>query len=245
MKLIQLNTLSGAFNKIYRFMKTQDADLLHLQEVTSSPTEFSSFFDFLENTKAVLPKHHVFFSPALDIDHAGFKVYFGNAILSKTALTAHDPVFTQGHYTESFKAGSDRSFNIKLFQHAITTTPSGQSLHLLNYHGYNAKGTEKQGNELTKKHCQCLADYIGHLSGPLILSGDFNLAPDSASLTPINNILRNLCIENGVETTRNEQANSMIPVDYIWVSNEITVNRFEVLPDLVSDHAALLLEFDV
>lgn len=247
MKLIQLNTLSGMHaNIIARFLQEQDADIWHFQEAISSPQGFSSFFDFIQTAIDVTQIKNIFFSPQMDMQFAGLKIEYGNAIFSKYPFaTKPYAEFTHGKYISDFKPVSDPQVNNKLFQHVIISLPSGKEINLINYHGYNAKGTKKQGNEITEKHCQRIAKYIDDLSGPKILTGDFNLAPESKSLEPINALLRNLCIENKVETTRNQFANSMTVVDYIWVSNDITVNRFEVLPDIVSDHTALLLEFEV
>jgi endonuclease/exonuclease/phosphatase family metal-dependent hydrolase len=245
-KLIQLNTLCGAnANAMARFLKDQNADILHFQEAASSPHGRSDFFDFLQLAEQATGISNIFFSPQLDMNFAGMKVYYGSAIFSKHEFKSTYREFTNQDYIEDFKPADDPQCNNKLFQHAVVTLPSGRNINLINYHGYNAKGTEKQGNDLTEKHCQRIAEYITGLQGPKILTGDFNLAPESKSLVPVNILLKNLCVENKIETTRNQLANSMTVVDYIWVSDDITVNRFEVLPDLVSDHLALLLEFEI
>ncbi|MDB5478034.1 MAG: hypothetical protein JWM96_529 [Alphaproteobacteria bacterium] len=246
MKLIQLNAWGGPLAEaIGNLVKKERPDILHLQEVVSSPEGRSDFFDFLQIVQEDSGLENFFFSPTHDYNFCGMKVYFGNAILSRFPFTKTYDEFTNSGYIKDFRPGGDPQYNNKLFQHGVASLPHGRSLNMLNYHGYNAKGTNKQGNELTEKHCQRLARYIDALEGPVILTGDFNLAPDSLSLKPLNEKLLNLCIENKVETTRNQFARNMTTVDYIWVSDDITVNRFEVLPDLVSDHAALLLEFDV
>ena len=245
MKLIQLNTLSGfAGRKILDFMREQNADFFHLQEVVSSPKGRSDFFDFLENAQKSTKAEWVFFSPTHDYHFVKIPVYFGNAILSQHKISHAYEEFTHQAYKKEYDTTTDSELS-KLFQHAVVTTAFGKQFNLVNYHGHNVKNVNKAGNAETEKHCQRIADFIATLSGPLILSGDFNLAPDSKSLEPLNACLRNLCIENKVETTYTAMTDNNTVVDYIWVSSDITVNRFEVLPDIVSDHAALLLEFDV
>jgi endonuclease/exonuclease/phosphatase family metal-dependent hydrolase len=57
--------------------------------------------------------------------------------------------------------------------------------------------------------------------------------------------MRNLITEYGVTSTRTSLYTKTEErfADYIFVSKDIEVKDFKVLPDVVSDHAALLLEF--
>jgi endonuclease/exonuclease/phosphatase family metal-dependent hydrolase len=61
--------------------------------------------------------------------------------------------------------------------------------------------------------------------------------------------IRNLVKEYGVESTRTKlyrryETGSKF-ADYIFVSPEVKVNDFKVLPDEVSDHSPLMLDFDL
>jgi endonuclease/exonuclease/phosphatase (EEP) superfamily protein YafD len=90
-----------------------------------------------------------------------------------------------------------------------------------------------------------IADYITTLSGPVILAGDFNLAPHSESLEVINKQLRNLSVEFKLETTRTFLTSKVEVCDYIFVNGAVKVTKFLALEDIASDHKALVLEFDV
>lgn len=245
MKLIQLNVWEGRIGShLIKFLASQKADILMLQEVVSSP-EASTPFDFLQKLEKSIKPASICFCPVYDFTVNQHRVYWGTAIVAQSDMKAVYDEFTHYSYRQDFDFDyTGDAYNIRRFQHDTLTLPTGKEINLLTYHGYHDH-TSKQGNPLTDQHCQRLADYIATLEGPVILSGDFNLAPDSPSLKPLNALLRNLCIENKIETTRNVLAKSMTTVDYIWVSDDITVNRFDVLPDLVSDHAALLLDFEV
>ncbi len=88
--------------------------------------------------------------------------------------------------------------------------------------------------------------------GPLIFCGDLNVKPSSPSLKPLNSLgLRNLTTEHHVSTTlsavhRAPEADRLsVAVDYIFVSPEIKVQNFQVSEELLSDHKALILEFEV
>ena len=79
-----------------------------------------------------------------------------------------------------------------------------------------------------------------------MLCGDFNLLPDTESLRMLESAgLRNLVVECGVTSTRTSLYARPEPfADYVFVSDGIAVRDFHVLPDVVSDHTPLLLEFD-
>jgi endonuclease/exonuclease/phosphatase family metal-dependent hydrolase len=243
MKLIQANIWGGKLlPSILRLLQEQQPDFIHMQEVFSTPSGETMWFNVLEEIQAQ-ETAHTFFSPLWDHLFGKHRNYWGNAIISKLPFKSTYDEFTHLDYRKDFEF-DDHDYNIRKFQHAVIDLSPGKHINLVNYHGYHISGT-KTGNELTVQHCQRIADYIKALKGPVILSGDFNLAPDSASLKPLNNALINLCDKHAVETTRNSLAKSMTTVDYIWVSKDIKVNHFEVLPNMVSDHAALLLDFDI
>ncbi len=98
---------------------------------------------------------------------------------------------------------------------------------------------------------QRLVKFFGEHSGPRILCGDFNLRPgDSAqSLAILDAALKNLIQEYNIENTRTPLYKDMEKykdyiADYVFVSPEVKVKDFKVLPDEVSDHAALMLKFE-
>ena len=80
----------------------------------------------------------------------------------------------------------------------------------------------------------------------IILAGDFNLNPDTQSIKMIEEFsLKNLIKEFSITDTRTsfyKKENRF--ADYIFVSPDICVKNFKVLPDEVSDHAPLYLEID-
>jgi len=79
-----------------------------------------------------------------------------------------------------------------------------------------------------------------------ILIGDFNLNIDTSAIARIGEELRELVKESIYKTTRNHnygQCDIMPFADYAFISKNIEVIGFAVLPDEVSDHLALSLEF--
>jgi endonuclease/exonuclease/phosphatase (EEP) superfamily protein YafD len=134
-------------------------------------------------------------------------------------------------------------YNIKNFQHVQVETRS--NFHLINHHGYHVEGS-KEGNAETLKQMQAIKKYISGLKGPVIMSGDFNLSPNSESIKVFDDVLVNLSREQSIVTTRNELSSRPVEVcDYIFVSTDVKVTSFSVSESIVSDHRALILEFEI
>jgi endonuclease/exonuclease/phosphatase family metal-dependent hydrolase len=118
----------------------------------------------------------------------------------------------------------------------------GTTYTIFNVHGlWNGRGKTDTDERIAQS--QRIRECIDLISGPKIVCGDFNLRPDTQSLTLIAHGMNDLIKTFGVASTRT----SLYPkaerfADYIFVTPDITVKKFAVLPDVVSDHAPLLLE---
>ncbi len=73
------------------------------------------------------------------------------------------------------------------------------------------------------------------------MGGDFNVLPETKSIQLLEAAgMRNLVREFGITSTRSPLYTKPEKyADYIFVSKDIEVASFEVLPDVVSDHMAL------
>ncbi|MEK7090454.1 MAG: endonuclease/exonuclease/phosphatase family protein [Patescibacteria group bacterium] len=116
-----------------------------------------------------------------------------------------------------------------------------------NIHGLWLSGT-KDDTPKRIEQARALIDFVGKRSEKTILCGDFNLAPDTKSIAIIGAHLRDLIKEYKVSTTRNRNYADMgkykdYIADYMFVSRDVNVKNFWVLPNEVSDHLPLLLEF--
>jgi endonuclease/exonuclease/phosphatase family metal-dependent hydrolase len=83
------------------------------------------------------------------------------------------------------------------------------------------------------------------LDTPKILCGDLNLKPDTQSLKILEEGMVNQIAINNIKSTRSVQYYPKAErfADYIFISKDIHVNSFKVLPDEVSDHLPLFLDF--
>jgi endonuclease/exonuclease/phosphatase family metal-dependent hydrolase len=240
-KIVQLNIWYGILMpKILRFFDRQQADVLCLQEVRSSPDASIEGFDNLELIQKKFNFPHVYYAPTYDFMMMDKRVYFGNCILSRHPITHKEAVFAGSPYKADYKSHQDDP-NVRNFQHAIIEC-NGKSYHVINHHGYFMQ-EHKHGCPETEQRMKVLHDYIAKLDGSVILTGDLNVLPDSRSLVELNKTLDNLCIMRNVETTRNVNAKTKIEIcDYIFVNDKVAVKDFQVCDDHVSDHLALVLE---
>jgi endonuclease/exonuclease/phosphatase family metal-dependent hydrolase len=242
MKLLQLNEWGGRLGgQVADLLKVQQTDFVCLQEAVAAKGDAALSITTTElQEKADYP--HAFNSPVFSFNLMSKKATFGNAILSKLPFSETNTIFTNLEYTEDFDFDT-HDYNIRNLQHVIIDT-NGQKLHILNHHGHHVH-QHKEGDEQTLRQMKQIAQYISTLEGPTILTGDFNLSPTSESIGVINALLRNLSTEYGLTTTRTQLTAKKEVCDYIFVSDTISVSSFKALDDLVSDHKALLLEFEL
>lgn len=129
-----------------------------------------------------------------------------------------------------------------------TIALNGRDVTVANYHGLWVNGPKTDTPERMLQGERIRA-WLDRIAGPKVLCGDFNLLPGNASLRTVDAGMRNLVIEAGVKSTRTplyrHYENPAEPnfADYVIASTDIDVKDFAVLPDAVSDHAALMVEF--
>ena len=239
MKILQLNIWGGKLGKKIKELTIEEQpDVLCFQEVVRLPTEDTLFFSALREYEDL--GYQSFFSPVFGFSLMKQKAEFGNAILSKTPFVETNTIFTRKEYVDDFDM-LNKDYNIRNLQHVVVDN-NDEKINVLNHHGHHVHA-HKNGDEETYRQTKMIANYVEKLDGKTVLCGDFNLAPDSESLEQINNVLNNQCIKFNVSSTRNSLTSKTEVCDYIFTSKDLNVTRFEVLDALVSDHAALVLEF--
>jgi endonuclease/exonuclease/phosphatase family metal-dependent hydrolase len=242
MKLLQLNEWGGRLEKqVVELLKKEDADIVCLQEAVDAPGDAAlsvPTHKLQEDAKYA----HAFASPVFSFKLMNKTATFGNVILSRLSFADSHTIFTNLSYKEDFDFDSD-DYNIRNLQHVIIEV-NDTPVNILNHHGHHVR-QHKDGDAETLRQMKQIAAYIQTLTGPIILTGDFNLAPHSESLEAINSLLNNLSIEYKLKTTRTFLTHKQEVCDYIFVSDQIKVERFEAIEYIASDHQALVLEFEV
>jgi endonuclease/exonuclease/phosphatase family metal-dependent hydrolase len=243
MKLLQLNAWSIRLaTRVEDMVNKESPDVIALQEVFESDSDLG-FFPTLTELSDRIRFHHRYLSPVYSLQFMGKEAEFGNAIISNLTLGEKQTHFTNLEYKKHMSIHED-DYNVRNFQHVVVKNHDGKPVHIINHHGYHVPG-HKKGNDFTLKACQQIADYATQLDGPVIITGDFNLEPDSESIEVINNHFRNLTREYGLQTTRTDLTHKSEVCDYIFVNEQVEVKNFYASDIVASDHQGLVLEFEV
>jgi endonuclease/exonuclease/phosphatase family metal-dependent hydrolase len=89
-----------------------------------------------------------------------------------------------------------------------------------------------------------ILNFLQSLNSEVVLAGDFNLLPETKSIKILEDYnLTNLIKKYDIKSTRTSfyDKNDKY-ADYIFLSQGVKENVFKVLPDEVSDHAAMYLD---
>jgi len=255
-KVINLNTWCGRAGKekLLNFLKNhKETDIFCLQEIFSIPNsgiKDKELLDYLsknpltmkkgkDEISKILPNHESYFHPTLGNDYYGLQMLIKNKI-------KHSAVKDLFVYKErgapSIGDIRDHARNI---QYTTIETPKGK-VTVINVHGLwslEGKGDTESRLEQSEK----ILDLMKKLKGEVILCGDFNLLPETESIKLFEKAgLRNLIREYKVKSTRTSYYKKPEEyADYIFVSKDINVKEFRVLPEEVSDHVPLFLDFEI
>ena len=255
MKLICLNTWGGraGSKRLLAFLDSQrDAEFFCLQEIWSGPYEnlkgvaagaaaLSQAEVMIYGKQAIgalLDSHQAFFHP-----HCLNNYGLMTLVSKKLEVVDSGDVFV--HRERGFLPQGNLGLHARNIQFVTVAAPAGR-FSVMNFHGlWNGQGKGDSDERISQSR-RILA-FLASRPKPLVLCGDFNLQPDTQSLRMLEEEgLRNLIAEHGVTSTRTTlypRAESF--ADYVLVSAGVDVLEFRVLPDEVSDHAPLLLEFAV
>lgn len=253
MKLICLNTWGGlaGHDELLAFLGAQrDADFLCLQEVWSAP------YEGLEGALAggrpldqsrILVRGRQAIAARLDghrdLFHPHHRDDYGLLTLVARRLEIIESGDVFVHRERGYIPEGDIGHHARNLQFVTVATPKGP-LTVMNFHGlWNGRGKGDSGDRLLQS--RRALDFLAGRREPFVLCGDFNLAPAAQSLKMFEDAgLRNLVAEFGVTSTRTRLYDGRERfADYVFVSEGIAVRAFRVLPDEVSDHAPLMLEF--
>jgi endonuclease/exonuclease/phosphatase family metal-dependent hydrolase len=255
MKIIQLNAWLGRLNgPLARFIEAEKPDIICMQEVIKPVDANAQFMDdqfgFLEEVKQAGKFEYEIFAPNWGFVFGGVILDEGSAILSHFPISNDQNKHTNGEYYVCDNNTSYRK-NTRNYQTCSVELPNGQKISLVNYQGY-LDGPKETGTEMTISTLQKVSDAAGKLPRPLILCGDFNAWPSSPALRVFDSLqLTNHTIEHNITGTLSsahrapDNDRALATCDYILTSPEIIINNFKVSDVIVSDHKALILEFNL
>lgn len=243
MKLIQSNIWGGKLKfQITDYLEIEQPDILCMQEVNDLKGEEGYLFATLDEIAKAGNFSATKMAPFYSQNYMNRTMDYGNAMASRINFKDYSATFTDGSFIE-FYDNMEHGTHPHNFQHASFDI-NDTVMHVINYHGAYVHGS-KAGSAATERHMQQIANYVKQLRGPVIVTGDFNATPDSKTIAILNAVLRNLCAEHKLQNTYSELSHHNVVCDYIFVSDDINVQSFEMADALISDHKALVLEFNV
>jgi hypothetical protein len=259
MKLISLNAWGGNQGVIffdYLNSHKDSTDIFCFQEVLSaslpSPTISSGarayFFQELEERLPEFKGYFCLRTTNSDLDGPkNYPVNQGLAIFFKQKFSIES-------YFENVVAeidfNQDHPSEGKFMAQGLVLNFNNKQLGVVNYHGMSRPG-DKQDTERRILASGVLKKVWQNVRlENKILCGDFNLLPNTQSIQILESVARNLISEFKIQNTRNEISwqkykNKQSFADYMFVSNSINVQNFQVPYNLVSDHLPMELEFNI
>tara|TARA_B100001248_G_scaffold220746_1_gene176572 strand:+ start:14614 stop:15366 length:753 start_codon:yes stop_codon:yes gene_type:complete len=243
MKLLSLNIWGGSvLDPLLEFIeRNKEVDIFCLQEVYHnaphriSRDDNSVCLNILGQIQALLPGHKSFFQPVVGQT-------YGIACLVREGLdisaSGNVLIYENPGYAGRGPAHSRQLQWLKCQYKEFT-------FHVMNVHGlWNGQGKTDTLARLAQS--KKIREFMDSIHSPYLLCGDFNLRPDTESLAMLALGTQNLIDIYGVSSTRTslyEKEERF--ADYVFATPEIGINQFEVMEDVVSDHAPLLLDFEV
>ncbi len=251
MNLISLNTWGGTagLTGLRDFLhRHKDTDIFCFQEIWNGGEHMlgtKAGGVMLENKVCrlyqeigkILTSHSGYFRPH-------FYDFYGLAMFVKKnmSVTEEGEIFV--HKDKGYISSEDSGNHARNIQYVTIASPKGMRT-IVNFHGlWNGKGKTDSDDRLLQS--EKIVQFLKTITNPYLICGDFNLLPETESLKKLEGLgLRNLITEFGIHSTRSSFYNKPDKfADYALVSRGITVNDFKILPEEVSDHLAMYLDFE-
>ncbi len=247
LKLLQLNIFEGKYlENILAFLKKEDFDIICLQEVAGGSVSQSGEDNFNEIRK------ELGFNGLLNMSwkiRSDPQSYFGNAILYKQNLKVEN---ARSIFMKPFEEFESPDLPNDWSRSAIFMDFTFDNQKITVGTTHLARGETPYDKPYKEEQANKLLDFLKTIKTPLILTGDFNLVPETKIINSFSENLRNLTVETKITNTLNPRTHKLkdklpngLAVDYIFVSDEIKVKEFKLIDQNLSDHLGLSLTFQV
>lgn len=244
-RVLQLNIFMGKWlDEVIKYVKKENFDILIFQEVSGGRVSFHR-----DNT----------FQKIIDLGYDGellanWRVkgfhgsFFGNATFFKRSFTLLERTeIWLKSYRDIEDPDNRESRDDPKAPLSLLLEKNGIQLRVVNAHlAWNP--TPNDTKEKIRQ-AKIFYNYLKTIDAPFIITGDFNVEKDTQVVKMIDKIGRNLAREHNVINTlnsRKHKAPHLFPpglaVDYAYVSDDIRVEKFEVLDMDLSDHLGIYLE---
>jgi len=241
MKLITLNLWGGHLrNSLFKFIReNKEVDIFCLQEVYHNAHRKIMYenrdlsLHIFSDLQKLLPNHYAIFKPAVE------NVY-GLGMLIKNTIDIIGEGDINIHQKQHYPGiGLNHNRNLQWLECEF----NNRIYSILNVHGlWNGQGKKDTPERIAQS--QRIRHFMDTLKTAKILCGDFNLRPETKSMAILEEGMNNLITLNSITSTRTHYYTKPEKfADYILTSPEISINKFSIMPDEVSDHCPLFLDF--
>ncbi len=240
MKLLSLNIWTGRHREpLNEFLErySKEIDIFCFQEVFHNgkipegyhPDENMEIFSDL---KKLLPDFNGYLAPPNSTEES-------LAIFTKKGL-----VIDKVDYFFALKQSNGNARQLGIPLQYMEFKNNGKKYTICNFHGWWVSNSKSDTPERLVQS-QNVRKFLESITTSKIICGDFNLAPDTESMSIIDEGMKNLIKENNIISTRSHLYTKEVKfADYVIVSPEIEVKDFKVLQDVVSDHLPMYLDFN-
>lgn len=168
----------------------------------------------------------------------------GQAIFVRPGITIEeDGGFNT--YDATDPIAEDRSITTTGHVQFVRLSSAIGSLVIANLHGlWQREG--KVDNPARFRQAEIIREFLARQLGGKVLCGDFNMLPRMESYRILTEEMDDHVAMNAIGTTRSSLYAHIAKAphsDYILSSPDLQPTKFEVLPDIVSDHLPLILDF--
>ena len=185
--------------------------------------------------KKFLPNHNAFFRPTIRNEYG-----IGMFVKKEIEVLEEGEVILK-NVSNYVGSGGDHTRNMQWVKCSV----ENKNFVVMNVHGLWT-GIDKKDNPDRLEQSERIKKFLDSTTCPKILTGDFNLLPNTQSIAMLESGMENLIKTYHVTSTRTSfYAKEEKYADFMFVSPEVKVSNFSVLPDEVSDHSPLLLDFNL
>ncbi len=256
MRIISLNLWGGrAFSSLKEFLNNEKdkTDLFCFQETLEyslgmpeiysikaktehQPKEFSERENLYTDLKEILTDYNSYLTDTYSSGKERLSMFI------KKGITANEDEYSIIDKLGLKVEGLPYSVGC-IMQHASIVS-DGKTYDICNVHGLWQHSSKDDTPERIKQS-EGIIKCMSNMDPRRILAGDFNLLPDTKSIKMIEDSgFRNLIKDYNITDTRGKLYTKKLRyADYTFVSSQINVNKFGVIPVQASDHLPMVLEF--
>ncbi|MBI4176216.1 MAG: endonuclease/exonuclease/phosphatase family protein [Candidatus Aenigmarchaeota archaeon] len=242
-------------DNLLEFLREQKPDILAMQEVSSGRENFceDKTLDLFDEIKKSTGLH------GFSVPSRGVRYPDGEVCVDSTAFLTRYPVVSDVKtiWLRDYREYDSRRFRPeeekeRLPRNAIHAQVriDGRNVNL--FTGHFAWSTSPTDSHEKMRQIRILVDYIRKLGGePFILTGDFNMPPNTHVMEEVSAIGRNWVVEAGIKATLHPKIHHiakvkpLFVVDYIFTSGHFRPVKIAAPVMPVSDHLPVIGEFEL